>query len=162
MYNGICNFTHNSTLKSKNLSRSKTRIKIYNSTKLVTKKKKKECMSQRLNDLARPNVRRIRSIFEKQKKKSKFDMIRAEKLLKLMNELPKKPFDVKRCIVELDEKNKNKQNRVTHAKDKECEKCRQYCDFQCLNNKKILLQNQKLQCKLKFHFVYVLAVDHPK
>ena len=147
MYNCITNFTHNSTLKSKKLSRSKSRIKIYNSTELGTKRKKKECMSQRLNDLARPNVRRIRSIFEKQKKKSKFDMIKAEKLLKLMNEPTKKPFDVKICIKELTAK--NKQERVAHSGDKAYDKCRQYCDFQCLTDKKVLLENQKFPCKFR-------------
>jgi len=144
MYNDIINFTHNSTLPSKNLLRSKTRIKIYNSTELGTKKKKKECMSQRLNDLARPNVRRIRSIFEKQKKKSKFDMIKAEKLLKLMNEPPKKPIDVKRCMEEL-AGSKNKHERVTHSD----ERCRQQLrDFKCLPTKNVLLEKQyELQCK---------------
>lgn len=155
MFNGICNFTHNSTLKSKNLSRSKARIKIYNSTELANKKK--VCISQRLNDLARPNVRRIRSIFEKQKKKSKFDMIRAEKLLKLMNEQPKQPLDVKRCIEELDAK--KKQERVNHIRDKECT---QYRDFQCVTDKKVFLENQKFQCKFNSFSVCALALDHPK
>lgn len=95
----INQFSHTSSLKSKNLLRSKHKIKICDSNELRTTKK--ECASQRINDLARPNLRRIKSIFEKQRKKSKFDMIRAEKLLTLMNEKTQKPWEVKRCIDEL-------------------------------------------------------------
>ncbi|XP_070492238.1 probable protein phosphatase DDB_G0279461 [Chironomus tepperi] len=78
-----------------------------------------------------------------------------------MNEPPKKPFVVKKCIQELAATNKNKQARVTH-RDKEYEKCRQYRDSQCLATKNVLLENQKLQYNNSFKPQKILIGNYDK
>lgn len=65
------------------------------------KKKDPPCQSYRFSELSRPKLKRVQSVFEKQRQKSKFDMIKAEKFVKILESSVNSkntPGDVKKCI----------------------------------------------------------------
>jgi hypothetical protein len=77
-------FYYNTTLVTKNMLQSKTRINIYGSNSLRERVVKAKQISSRLSRLAKPNIRRVTSVFKQAAKKSKFDMMQAEKFAKLL------------------------------------------------------------------------------
>lgn len=93
---------------AKNHARSKNskRSIQQNYTPLKKKKEPPDYCSLTFRELARPNMRRINSIFEKQRIKSKFDMMKAEKFVKLLQEPVTTPKEFKKHL-----ENRNKKVR---------------------------------------------------
>lgn len=99
----ISNFSRHSTLKTNYLLKSKTRINIEENIA-------SEVNSQRFSYLAKPNVKRIKSIFDRQRMKSKFDMRRAETFLKLLHKPSQTSCELEKCTITVEYSRKKSKN----------------------------------------------------
>ncbi|KAG5681596.1 hypothetical protein PVAND_011012 [Polypedilum vanderplanki] len=126
----INNFSFESNLITKNLLQSKIRINVYESKHdLRNPMVRRKYASSRIERLAKPNVRRIKSIFDKQKKKSNFDMKKAETFIKLLQKESNSSCEVENLP------------RVRYTKmSKKCNRCLCNC-YEKSKRSKIVLRN---------------------
>lgn len=96
----------------KSKSRRQQNHGIKNDENLERKKKSPEC---HFDELSLPKLKRVKSVYEKQRLKSKFDMLNAEKFVRIFDNAVnsrKTPHDVRKCVQErkkfMDKKKKTK------------------------------------------------------